>query len=565
MFVSSSRSPLPRLLAAAAVLLLPCSGLVAQSETIAHESSLGLRFVAIPGTAVLFATHETRLQDFKAFAQAAGHAWTFTPHFPQDGDHPAVGVNLQDALAFCNWLTETERAAGKLNTAQLYRLPTDSEWSAAGSIARARKPGAVLTAEETLGDQRRFPWGLAWPPPAGAGNLAEGDIPGYSDAYRHTAPVGKFTPTADGLHDLTGNVWEWTWEAELKSTQTGHLRGGSWAYFNEEAMRSAYVYEVPPDLRAATVGFRIVFEDRQRTAQLITAAQKERENQLQAGRSQMLGAAQTGASPEELEAMRARISGTMGSTATATPDLPDPASLTPAKTGAAHTNSLGMKLLPLPNGPILLGQTEVTARQYELFLEATGQTWPDKPPHLSSSEHPAAGIPWQSATAFCEWLTRRQSEAGLIPAGARYRLPTDVEWSAAAGLDTEPGTDPATRNGQTADHFPWNPATTWPPPLRAANLDAPKIPGFDDTHAYTCPVTANEPNARGFYELGGNVSEWCADTWPGTPDDRVFRGGSWLASTREELLTARRSHAPRNVSRANIGFRCALELPVPAP
>ena len=562
MFVSSSRSPLPCLLAAAAV-LLPCSWLVAQSETLAHDSSLGLRFVSVPGTTVLFATHETRLQDFQSFSQAAGQAWTFTPHFPQEGDHPAVGVNLQDALAFCNWLTETERAAGKLNTAQLYRLPTDTEWSAAAGLARARKPGTTLTAEETLGDQRRFPWGLAWPPPSGAGNLAEGDIPGYADAYRHTSPVGKFTPTADGLHDLSGNVWEWTWEPELKATQIGHLRGGSWAYFNEEALRSSYVYEVPPDLRTATVGFRIVFEDRQRTARLIAQAQKEKESQLEAGRSQMLGAAQVGASPAELEAMRARIAGTMDSTAS--PELPDPASLTPAKSGTPHTNSLGMILLPLPSSRTLLGQTEVTARQYELYLKATGLTWPDKPPHIASPEHPAAGIPWKTASAFCDWLTRNQLEAGLIPAGARYRLPTDLEWSTAAGLDAEPGADPEARNGQTADHFPWKPTTAWPPPLRAANLDSTKIPGFDDAHAYTCAVSANEPNARGFYELGGNVSEWCADPWPGKPDDRVHRGGYWLSSSREELLTATRSHAPQEVSRGNVGFRCALELPAAAP
>lgn len=555
--------PLPRRLAAAALALLSYPWLGAQTEPETHESSLGQRFLAVPGTTVLFAAHETRVREFRAFTQASGHAWSFTPHFPQDDDHPAVGVSLQDALAFANWLTETERAAGKLNAAQLYRLPTDTEWSAAGGVARARKPGATLTAEESLGDQRRFPWGLAWPPPAGAGNLAEGDIPGYTDAYRHTAPVGQFTASADGLYDLTGNVWEWTWDAELKSTQTGHLRGGSWAYFNEEALRSSYVYEVPPELRAATVGLRLVFEDRQRTARLIAEAQKQKEAQLLAGRSQVLGATMTGANEEEIQAMRERLAGTAGGSAT--PGQPAPASLTPARPGAAHTNSLGMTLLPLPGGRALLGQTEVTARQYELFLKATGQTWPDKPAHLSSPEHPAAGIPWQSAAAFCDWLTRSQAEAGLIPAGARYRLPTDVEWSAAAGLTDESGADPEARHSKTDDHFPWSPATAWPPPLRSANLDAPKIPGFDDAHAYTCAVTANEPNALGFHELGGNVSEWCADAWPGAPEERVHRGGSWLSSSREELLTSRRGHAPQDVSRGNIGFRCALELPATAP
>jgi formylglycine-generating enzyme required for sulfatase activity len=526
-----------------------------------HENRLGQRFVAIPGTTVQFATFETRVQDFKAFTQATKHAWDFTPHFPQDADHPAVGVSLMDALAFCHWLTETERAAGKLNSAQLYRLPTDSEWSAAAGVARARRPGAALTAEETLGDQRRFPWGLMWPPPAGAGNLAEGDIPNYTDPYRHTAPVGQFSASADGLFDLTGNVWEWTSEPATEPTSTssvGHLRGGSWAYFNEETLRSSYVYEVPPNLRAATVGFRLVFEDRQRTARLIAESKNLKAAELEAQRAQMLGAAQTGATPEEVLAMQKRIAGSLSSPAADA--LPNPATLTPAQPGTAHTNTLGMTLQPLPGSKTLLGQTEVTARQYELYLKATAQTWADKPTHVATPDHPVAGIPWLTAHAFCDWLTRSQQAAGLIPAGARYRLPTDTEWSAAAGLDDEPGADPQARSGQITDHFPWTPASAWPPPLRAANLDAPKIPGFDDAHAYTCAVALNNANKLGFHELGGNVAEWCADAWPGAPDDRVYRGGSWLSSERAELLTSKRNHAPKEAARGNVGFRCALEL-----
>jgi formylglycine-generating enzyme required for sulfatase activity len=569
MFVPPLRPLLSCLLAAAATVLLSPSYLAAQSaatnanaasetDTKAHESSLGQRFVAIPGTTVQFATFETRVQDFKAFTQATNHAWNFTPHFPQEADHPAVGVNLLDALAFCNWLTETERAAGKLNSAQLYRLPSDTEWSAAAGVARARRPGAPLTAEETLGDQRRFPWGLMWPPPTGAGNLAEGDIPNYSDPYRHTAPVGQFSASADGLFDLTGNVWEWTSEPDLKSTGTGHLRGGSWAYFNEETLRSSYLYEVPPELRAATVGFRLVFEDRQRTARLIAESKTLKEAELEALRAQRLTAMQTGATPEEVLAMQKRIAGSLSSPTTDA--LPDPATLTPAQAGVTHTNSLGMTLRPLPGGKTLLGQTEVTARQYELFLQATNQTWADKPAHIATPDHPVAGIPWVTASAFCDWLTRSQQAAGLIPASARYRLPSDAEWSAAAGLDDESGADPEARSGQNTEHFPWTPATAWPPPLRAANLDAPKIPGFDDAHAYTCAVALNNTNERGFYELGGNVAEWCADPWPSAPDDRIFRGGSWLSSERSELLTSKRNHAPKEAARGNVGFRCALEL-----
>jgi len=559
------RSLLPSLQTCAAVsLVLPLSG-QSQDAPAPHQSSLGLSFVTVPGTSVQFATTETRLKDFKAFVQASNYTWTFTPHFSQGDDHPVVGVNLQDASAFCNWLTDTERSAGSLNASQLYRLPTDNEWSAAGGLVRARKPGGNLTAEESLGDQRRFPWGLSWPPPAGAGNLAEGDIATYTDNFRHTAPVSQFNPSPDGLFDVAGNVWEWTSDPDLKTGATAHLRGGSWAYFNEDNLRSSYLYAVPPDLRASTIGFRLVFEDRQLTARLVAESQKTRETELRTGRDQMLSATQSGANTEELKAMRERLAAATTSPSSTPAPTPIPGNLTPAKPGQPHTNSLGMTLLPLPGGKSLLSKTEVTSGSYDAYLKAVKQTWTDKPSHISTPDHPVAGIPWNQAAAFCEWLTTAQQDAGLIPKGARYRLPTDTEWSTAAGLNDELGSDPATRNGKDTTHFPWTPPTAWPPPLRAANLDAPKIPGFADTHPYTCPVMSNEPNALGFYELGGNVAEWCADPWPDTSDHRVYRGGSWLSSDRAELLTSKRSHAPADTPRGNVGFRCALDLPAPAP
>lgn len=538
-------------------------GASSQDAPPSHQSSLGVKFAKVPGTTVQFATTETRLKDFKAFVQGSGYTWTFTPHFPQDDDHPVVGVNLQDATAFCKWLTDTERTAGTLTASQLYRLPTDSEWAAAAGMVRSRKPGANLTAEESLGDQRRFPWGLNWPPPSGVGNLAEGDIPGYKDEFRHTAPVGRFTPSQEGLFDIAGNVWEWTSDPESKSGPVTHLRGGSWAYFNEESLRSSYLYEVPAEIRASTIGFRVVFEDRQLTARLVAETQKNRESELRTEREQMLGATQSGANADELKAMRERLAGASSSPSSPTTSIPT--SLTPAKSGQSHTNSLGMTLLPIPGSKTLIAKTETTAGFYEAFLKATNQTWTDKPSHVSSPEHPVTGIPWKQAAAFCEWLTQSQQEAGLIPKEALYRLPTDLEWSAAAGLADEVGPDPSTRNGGNTSVFPWSPSTSWPPPLRTANLDAPKIPGFADPFPYTCPVLSNEPNSLGFYELGGNVAEWCVDTWPDTPDDRVYRGGSWLSSTKEELLSSNRSHAPSDSPRGNVGFRCALELPASAP
>lgn len=567
MILTTKRSflPCPRTTAGfASILLLAVgSGLPlkgqGQNGPNSHESSLGHSFVPVPGTMVLFGTTEVRVADFQRFLAETKYPWSFTPHFEQGDDHPVVGVNLQDALAFCNWLTESERGTGKLNNAQLYRLPSDREWGAAAGIVQLRKQGE-LTPEETLADQKRFPWGTAWPPPTGTANLAEDDIPDFTDSFVYTAPVGKFKPTADGLHDVAGNVWEWTQDADLRAKPTGRLRGGSWAYFNPETLMSAYVYEVPVETRAATIGFRMVYEDRQRTATLLAAADTQRQNQLVEKQQEMIASSRTNASSEEIEAMRRRLAGE-GSDSEST--LPDPSTLQPATRNQVFANTLGQRLLPLSDRPVLMAETLVTAQQFEVFLKARSLTWTDKPSHTATPEHPAAGLSWEKAVAFCEWLTETERAAGLIPEGARYRLPSDTEWSAAAGLDEEPGTDPETRHLATRDHFPWSPPR-WPPPVGAANLDASKIEGFEDSFAYTSPVKATNPNERGFYDLAGNVAEWCGDSWPSQPGQRVYRGGSWLSSAQEDLLTSRRHQAPADAARDNIGFRCVLEMPEPS-
>ena len=113
------------------------------------QNSLGMKFVPVPGTQVLFCIWDTQVQDYSAFVDATGNdttggMWSLgqdgwkqlgatwkEPGFSQGPTHPVVGVSWYDATAFCAWLTARERRSGVLPAGASYRLPTDREWSIA--------------------------------------------------------------------------------------------------------------------------------------------------------------------------------------------------------------------------------------------------------------------------------------------------------------------------------------------------------------------------------------------------------------------------------------------------
>lgn len=544
-----------RLLRALFSLTLPAIASFAQEATEMKEhlsTVLNEKFVVIPNTAVLFARHETTVAQWQAFLADSRYEWSYKPHFKQGPDHPVVGVTLQDAKSFCAWLTDKERSQKKISPNQAYRLPTQLEWDTAVGLLRTRKPD--LAVDEQVQDEQAFPWGTRWPPPPKAGNLAEGEIPGYEDGFPFTSPVGQFSPSAEGLHDLAGNVWEWCWDGEIRAEQDGVLRGGAWNYFRQECLRSGYIYRVPGDLRMPTIGFRCVFEDRERTATLLANAESSRERIRAERRAQVMGG---DVEKSEVDAFRKKL--LAGDTSTS---LPDPASLRPVVPGKPFENSLGMSFAPL-NERLLAGRTEVRVQDYETWLKSSERSWNDKPTFLLGGGHPAAGMTWQDAQDFCTWLTGRERSSKLIPAGASYRLPTDQEWSLLAGLKNEPGDSPAARDGADKQHFPWSAEGSFPPPPMSTNLDAINIPSFSDNYSYTAPVSTETPNPMGIQGLGGNVAEWCSDEWPGANGERVVRGGSWLISAREKLLTSARRHNSAGKTSPDIGFRVILDLSAP--
>jgi formylglycine-generating enzyme required for sulfatase activity len=239
----------------------------------------------IPLGNIWMAATETRVRDFDAFFQETSYdatggmdslqrdgfkdhrnSWK-DPGFKQSPEHPVVGISREDALYFCKWLTDKERATNALTPAQFYRLPTDREWSDA--VGLPYESGATPE-ERNSKIKGLYPWGRTFPPPPDVGNYAGTEaragapdgwpvLPSYHDPFPRTCAVPGFKPNERGISDLAGNVWEWCQDSYgAANPRWGVLRGGSWATSRPEEMLSSYRRSFDPSFREDDVGFRCV-------------------------------------------------------------------------------------------------------------------------------------------------------------------------------------------------------------------------------------------------------------------------------------------------------------------
>ena len=226
----------------------------------------------------------------------------------------------------------------------------------------------------------------------------------------------------------------------------------------------------------------------------------------------------------------------------------------------AGGNSLGMKFAPVGDVDFCIWQTRV--KDFEAFatdVHLKSTSWKG-PGFKQGPDHPVVNVSWVEAMAFCKWLTDKEHKAGTLPANEFYRLPTDLEWSKAVGLPEESGKTPEMRDMGVPDVYPWG--TAWPPPPGAGNYTGEEtgsdvaIKGYDDGFAWTSPVGSFPPNKYGLYDMGGNVWQWCMDTWNSESKAKVLRGASWYnGALKLSLLSSCRVHAAPDSSTDNYGFR----------
>jgi len=170
-------------------------------------------------------------------------------NFTGDTNRPVETVSWHDATAYCAALTERERAAGRIGTNSVYRLPTEAEWEYACR--------AWTSTRFSYGDDLAYTnlMNYAW----------------YSDnSGLTTHSVGQKLPNPWGLYDMHGNAWKWcqdwldTYPGGIALDPQGPgagssrvFRGGGWFCYAgpcRSALRSSFA----PVARSDDLGFRVV-------------------------------------------------------------------------------------------------------------------------------------------------------------------------------------------------------------------------------------------------------------------------------------------------------------------
>ena len=226
---------------------------------------------------VAVGVHEVTRGEFERFVQATGYAmgntcWIWMPEsgkwekhadhhwrdpgFTQTDQHPVVCVSWRDAQAYVKWLSR--------ETGKAYRLLSEAEWE---YIARGGTQTAWYWGDDKTAQCRHA---------NGFDRAAKRRYPKFKtvecdDGAVHTSEVGQYKANGFGLHDVSGNVWEWVedcWNdsyaggpADGSAWTSGDcdtrvLRGGSWDD-DPWDLRSAYRDRYFTGYRLSNVGFRV--------------------------------------------------------------------------------------------------------------------------------------------------------------------------------------------------------------------------------------------------------------------------------------------------------------------
>lgn len=186
----------------------------------ARNTTDGFLPVLGAGQKVYIAYAPVTNNDYAKFIKATGRKapkdWSNGIMPANKAVYPVVNVSYNDAIAYCNWLSQKDTSAK-------YRLPTEKEWEFA------------------------------------AGHMPK-DADFNSGENKGLTPVTTYSKTlsASGAIDMWGNVWEWT--STNRTSTTKAVKGGAWSTSRMDCRTEARNEGRNPSSGYSTVGFRIIKE-----------------------------------------------------------------------------------------------------------------------------------------------------------------------------------------------------------------------------------------------------------------------------------------------------------------
>jgi formylglycine-generating enzyme required for sulfatase activity len=191
-----------------------------------------LRAVPMPAPCAMGKFEVTNLEYNRFLWEKEGKGFAPLGRYPANGifgapRHPVVNVRWDDANAYAAWLSAQNRGT--------YRLPSEAEWEYAARLGS--KGGG-------------YPWGNEAP-------TARANCAGCGGWYANhsSAPVGSYAASA-GLHDMAGNVSEWTADRYRPESTHRVLRGGYWGD-STRVLRASEGDWAMADAHNDTIGFRV--------------------------------------------------------------------------------------------------------------------------------------------------------------------------------------------------------------------------------------------------------------------------------------------------------------------
>ena len=440
---------------------------------------------------------------------------------PAYHNYPVVGVSQQQAEAFCGWLTDklnelydnNDEAVTKLRV----RLPTKAEWETAARGKQNQQASYPWEGTSVRCTDKKYKGNFRANFKRGMGDHM-GVAGRLNDNADVTAPVYSYWPNDVGLYNMSGNVAEWL-------AEPGETKGGSWR-------TTAWYLRIDADddrektgEAANDIGFRYVID----VVQLKDDLPRKKDLNLTA------------------KFLESSTVYTREGLFTATTEVP---------------NRLYQEFIESLEAT---NPTAASQHRQQNQLWASVSPYPVFQNHSHDpreDNHPAVNISYESANAFCDWLTEQyNSFPKRKHQKVKFRLPTEAEWDVAA------------RGGLTLSAYPWGGPYTQnsrgcylanfnPQELRFMKQDTSGTSFYDypngdstisrtlDGGDMTLPVYSYHPNDFGLYNMSGNVAEMVAEKG-------VSKGGSWASTAQSLQIEAKETYegpAP------TLGFRYVMEV-----